>query len=265
MTRQPIGLVVAMEAELVHTLRAHPPIANESRDIWHYHRFEISGLPVVALRAGMGMVNAAAATERLITDHAPAAVLNYGCAGAHRREIMPGDLVLGEGVVNHTAMQILKDGSERYTGFGYDVVGERMDAADLATDAELLAIARKVAADFAGEPWPGTLFWPRDIARRAPVVHSGVVASADIWTQAPARLDVLHARHRSLCEDMEAAAIAQVCARHHLPFLTVKDISNNEFWQASDLEGFTDFPREEIGKRAAAFVTAVIQRLAATR
>lgn len=262
MPRQPIGLVVAMDAELIHILRKHPPTAFRQRHIWRFHRLEIAGLMVVALRSGMGMVNAAAATERLIAEFTPSAVLNYGCAGAHRREIMPGDLVLGERVVNHAAIQILKDGSERYVGFGYDVGGEQMDAAELAADPALVDIARTVAAGFAGEPWPAALFWPRDTARRAPVVHRGVVASADVWTQATARLDLLHGRHRSLCEDMEAAAVAQVCALHRLPFLTVKDISNNEYLQASDLEGFADFPREEIGKRAAAFIEAVIERLA---
>jgi adenosylhomocysteine nucleosidase len=254
----PIGLVVAMEAELVHTLRAHPPVATDRLDIWTFRHLDIAGHPVIAVRCGMGLINAAAGAERLIAQYSPRAVLNYGCSGAHRREIMPGDLVLGERIVHHSAMQVLKDGSERYHGFAYDVAGERMDTAELASDPRLLAVAHAVAESFRVEPWPDTLFWPNDTPRRDPVVHPGVVASADIWTQAVDRLDVLHGRHRSLCEDMEAAAIAQICALHGVPFLTVKDISNNEYHQASDLEGFTDFPQAEIGKRAAAFVEAVI-------
>ena len=56
-------------------------------------------------------------------------------------------------------------------------------------------------------------------------------------------------------------SIAQVCAAHGVPFLSVKDISNNEYHAASDLDGFTDFPVAEIGKRAGAFACAVIKRI----
>ena len=64
---------------------------------------------------------------------------------------------------------------------------------------------------------------------------------------------------------MEAAAIAQVCARHRVPFLTIKDLSNNEFHAVSDIAGgFTDFPIEEVGKRAAALVLRLLDRLSAT-
>jgi nucleoside phosphorylase len=176
---------------------------------------------------------------------------------------MPGDIVIGQRVVHHSALQILKDGTERYAGFGYEVAGERMDAAELVTDAALLVMAESVAERFTAEDWPADLFWPKGVQRRPPELHRGVVASADIWTQAVERLDILHARHTSLCEDMEAAAIAQVCALHAVPFLTIKDISNNEYLQASDIEGFTDFPIEEIGKRAAAFVCRLIEELPA--
>ena len=209
----------------------------------------------------MGLINAAAGTERLIAEHEPRLILNYGCSGAHRRDILPGDVVIGERVVHHSAMQIRRDGSEWHSGFGYEVAGERMDAAELPSDPELTALARAIAGRVAPEPWPEDLFWPAGVEWRRPVVHRGVVASADIWTQQIERLDLLHARHESLCEDMEAAAIAQVSALHGLPFLTVKDISNNEYHRPSDLDAFTDFPIEEVGRRAAAFVAELIGSL----
>jgi adenosylhomocysteine nucleosidase len=257
----PIGLVVAMEAELIHTLRAFPPTRTDQRDVWQFHHLAVHGAPVVAVRSGMGLINAAAGTERLIADYRPRVVLNYGCSGAHRPEIMPGDVVIGKRVVHHSAMQILRDGSERYAGFGYEVAGERMDAAELASDIELVSLAGAAAEQAELESWPADLAWPTDTPRREVAVHHGVVASADIWTQHVQRLNVLHDRHASLCEDMEAAAIAQVCALHGVPFLTIKDISNNEYHHASDLDEFTDFPVAEIGKRAAALVAQTIARL----
>jgi adenosylhomocysteine nucleosidase len=250
-----------MEAELVHLLRQHPPTHTVRSGIWTFHELTVGDRRVVALRCGMGLINAAAGAEHLLTRFSPRVLLNYGCSGAHRREIMPGDVVIGARVVHHSAMQVLKDGSERYAGFGYDVAGERMDAAELASDAGLLVLAETLARHVQLDAWPEHLFWPRDVPRRGPSIHSGVVASADIWTQQIERLDILHARHQSLCEDMEAAAIAQVAALHGTPFLTVKDISNNEYWQASDLDGFTDFPVAEVGKRAATFIAELIPEI----
>jgi hypothetical protein len=48
---------------------------------------------------------------------------------------------------------------------------------------------------------------------------------------------------------------------HEVPFLTIKDISNNELLAATDLATFGDFHRAEIGKRAAALTVRTIARL----
>ncbi len=260
----PVGLVVAMEAELRHLLERTGVARTEDDGVWLDCHLTVAGVPVVALCCGMGMVNAAAGAEHLLAAHRPRAVLNFGCSGAHTRDILPGDVVIGEATVHHAAVHILASGDELFVGSSYDVGGERMAASELPADPALLALAREASAGWAPEPWPRELGWPPAVPYRNPAVHAGVVASADVWTQAHARLDLLHARHRSLCEDMEAAAIAQVCARHGVPFLSIKDISNNEFHAASDLEGgFTDFPTAEVGKRAAALTLSVIERLAA--
>jgi adenosylhomocysteine nucleosidase len=250
-----------MEAELRHLLELVTVTRDERDGIWRERWATVAGMPVVATLSGIGMVAAAAATERLINSHHPRAILNFGCAGAHRRDILPGDVVIGERVVHHSAVHILTTGEEYYSGFGYEVGGEKVKASDLAADPALLAAARAALAGFVPEPWPRDLAWPTGVPYRPPVVHAGVVASADVWTQALARLDLLHSRHQSLCEDMEAAAIAQVCAIHGVPFLTIKDISNNEFHRASDVVSFDDFPVEEIGRRAAGLAVRVIERM----
>jgi len=260
---RPIAVIVAMDAELVHLVG---DLAKRSGDVGGRPRYDlvIGGTPVVAVRSGMGMLNAASTAERIVSELAPAAILNFGCAGAHRADILPGDVVLAERVVYHAALNILPDGAERHTGFGYEVAGETMQSADLASAADWLAAARAVAERFEIEPWPTDLAWPAGIERRPPVVHAGTVASADIWTQDVRRLAVLAERHGSLCEDMEAAAVAHVAALHGVPFLSVKDISNNELHAASDLAAFTDFPIAQVGKRAAALLTATIAHWTAT-
>jgi adenosylhomocysteine nucleosidase len=254
-----MAVIVAMEAELRHFF-AQAPVVRESRDgIWLDRWVEIGGQQIVVVRSGMSVAAAAAATERVINAHSPTAILNYGCAGAHHRDIMVGDVVIGERYVNHSRLQILPTGEERYVGFKYEVSGEFFEAADLAADPHLLDLTQKAAATYEPEPWPQNLFWPEAIPYRLPRIHSGTVVSADIWTQAHERLDTLHGRHASLCEDMETASVAQVCALHSVPFISIKDISNSEFHRASDLSDFADFPTEEVGKRAAGLALRVVE------
>ena len=46
----PIGLVVAMDAELIHTLRRYPPSGESCRGPWTFHHLYVGDSEVVALR-----------------------------------------------------------------------------------------------------------------------------------------------------------------------------------------------------------------------
>jgi adenosylhomocysteine nucleosidase len=257
----PIGIVVAMQAELRHLLELVTVEGMRKDGPWLESFATVNGVPIVMVRSGMGMVNAAAGTESLINAHQPQAIINFGCTGAHRRDILAGDVVIGTQTVHHSKMNILADGTEFFEARGGDVGGESWHPTVLDTDPSLLAAARAAAAGWTPEPWPAA-FWPAGVPAREPQVHVGPVASADIWTQHVARLDMLHDRHGTLCEDMEAAAIAQVCGFHQVPFLTIKDLSNNEFHASTDIAGgFSDFPTEEVGKRAAALTLRLLEQL----
>ena len=258
---QPIGVLVAMDLELRHLLDLVEVTREERDGIWLDRYARLGTAELVIVNSGMGMVSAAAATERLIDAHRPRAVLNIGCAGAHRRDILPGDVVIGDRVINHAATHILANGEELFMGVPYDVGGETIAGAELPIDPDLLARAREAAEGYTPAPWPSDAAEAPTGPRRDPVIHVGTVVSSDIWTQLPARLDVLHLRHNSLCEDMETAAIAQVCAMHGVPFLTIKDISNNEYLATTDIAGgFVGFPEAEVGRRAAALLARVVER-----
>jgi nucleoside phosphorylase len=127
-------------------------------------------------------------------------------------------------------------------------------------DRALFELARDVARDWRPDAWP----WSSNELRTSEV-HTGIIASADCWTQDPVRIGGLHDLHRSLCEDMEAAAVAQVCAVFKTPMLAIKDISNNELHAATG-HGAVGGPTletvaNEIGARAFALVERIVQRL----
>lgn len=258
----PIGIVVAMQSELQHLID-RVTIVREVQDGPWLDQFAVAGeVPLVLLCCGIGMVNAAAGTEHLIDRHAPRAILNFGCAGAHRRDILPGDVIIGNGAVNHGAMHILASGETFFPGLEYQFAGEEVALTELTTDPALRALAVAAAEGWTPDPWPRGLNLPAEIEQRPPRTFVGRVGSADIWTQHHERIDELNARHSTLCEDMEAAAIAHVCARHHVPFMTVKDISNNEFHVVSELSDQGEvLPAAEVGRRSAELILRLVGRM----
>ncbi len=141
----PIGAVIAMEVELQHLL-AQGHIKQEGKHgPWREVRLQIGEHEVMAVLCGIGMVNAAAATEYLIGAHRPRIIVNSGCTGAHVAELLPGDVVIGTSVIYHAAMQILATGEERYTGFSFETITGDIKTPALPTDPGLVDLAQHVA------------------------------------------------------------------------------------------------------------------------
>ena len=258
----PLAVICALKAELCH-LRAALPAG---REVWHAgRRYEVTALgaqPLILVRCGIGMLSAAAVTEALIGHWSPTAILNYGCTGAHRDDLLPGDLVIAGRVVAYDSVNVSVAGEEVYSRMRYLRADVQERADYLLADPALLAAANRAAAALIGkhEPWPPTSGWPEAIPHRAPTVRTGTVASADRWNRAAARISGLVALHDSACEDMEAAAIALTCASHNVPFLAIKDISNNELLRVTDSVAF-DALRPELGRRAAALTLTTLHEL----
>ena len=259
----PYAVIVALEEELRH-LRAALPAPREE---WHAgRRYEVTALgdhPLILTRCGIGMIGAAAVTEATIGRWQPAALLNYGCTGAHRPDLLPGDLVIGARVVAYDNVNVAPDGAEQYMRMRYLRRDEQARADYLAADPTLLAAAERAAERLVDghEVWPAHLGWPPGVPHRAPRHVAGTVASADRWNRSATRIAALVAAHDTHCEDMEAAAIALVCASHDVPFLTIKDISNNELLHLTDSVSF-DRLHAELGRRAAALLLATLRDLA---
>lgn len=240
-----------MDWELAHLVALLPAAACATLAGRCVYSTEVRGQPLVLVASGMGMLRAAACTEFVLNRYAPRAVLNYGCAGAHRSDLLPGDLVVGTHVVAYDDIREAPDGVERFGG------------AVVPCDGALVEHALRAAESVVHEPWPADLAWPPGVPHRAPRVVAGVVASADRWNRAPATIARLVEWHGSVCEEMEAAAIGTVCALHGVPFLTLKDISNNELLRQtpSGTAMVAESGTDQLARRAAAFAYATLQRL----
>jgi adenosylhomocysteine nucleosidase len=252
-------IVVAMPSELRHALEISSHAEREPLGPWVRWSAELDGSPVNYLLCGIGMVNAGAALSRALCDLSPRFVINYGCAGAHRAEMHPGDVVVGTRYVSHRAVTILPTGEEKHGGTPVSPEDSSHWITGFEADPELLADVTDIARNWRADSWPVT----RD---RIPETHIGPLTSADTWTQATTLIEQIHAEHGTFCEDMEAAALAQICWMHNLPFLSIKDISNNEFHSATD-HGDYGGPslaavEQEVGRRAFELVRRIIQKRA---
>jgi adenosylhomocysteine nucleosidase len=254
---KPVAVVVAMQSELVHLVPGDAPAVELTAGIWTESHSAVGHLPVVAMLSGIGMVAAAAAAEHLIARYDPRAVLNFGCTGSHVREQYPGDVVIGSGSVAHAPVRIDAEGVEIFSIGGFGVGDDAESAHYFASDRELVTLAETAARS-----WQPAL-WPVGNPPRPPRVVTGNVGSGDVWNQHIVRLERLNKLHGTLCEDMEAAAIAQVAALHGVPFLTIKDISNNEYLEVTDFDDHgAGILEPELGRRAGELTWRVLNLIA---
>jgi futalosine hydrolase len=169
-------------------------------------------LPCELVIAGIGAVNTAhALTRHLVTQPKPSLVIQTGIAGAYVPAGVPvGAVVLASEEVYADVGVITTDGWRSAEEIGIPLV-----------EATATSPAR-----FNHFPFDEHLV-ARGSAVCGPLVaRTGRFLTLSQVTGVRALGDALHARFGALCESMEGAAAAHVCALHGVPFLEVRGISN---------------------------------------
>lgn len=175
---------------------------------------------------GLGLVNTAhALAAHLASGRRPGLVIQTGIAGAY----VPAEVEVGS---------VLLATEEMYGDLGVITPGGWLPA-------DVIGIPLVDAR--AGQPARFNQF-PCDPALVAAAATSGgpLIARSGRFltlsqvTGVRALGDELHRRFNALCESMEGAAAAHVCALHDLPFLEVRGISNliedrhRDTWRIAD-------------------------------
>ena len=172
----------------------------------------LTSLPATVVVTGLGAVNTAHALARHVTGKGvPALVIQTGIAGAY----VPAGIEVGS---------VLLATEEMYGDVGV-MTPEGWLPADV--------IGIPLVEARGGQP---SLFnqFPCDAAlvdRAAEIAGSLIARTGRFLTLAQCTGvrtlgDALHYRFNALCESMEGAAAAQVCAIHGIPFLEVRGVSN---------------------------------------
>lgn len=172
----------------------------------------VASAPAVrVIVGGLGAVNTASVLTRAIAAHPPALVIQTGIAGAY----VPAGIPVGAVVLATEEM--------------YGDVGVITPAGWLPADA--IGIPLVAARD--GHPARFNQFPcdPHLVARAAAIAGSSIARTGRFLTLAQVTGvasvgEELYRRFNALCESMEGAAAAHVCAIHGIPFLEVRGISN---------------------------------------
>ncbi len=228
---QHIAIVSALHAELAEVLALMPDEHKRTvagRTFWVGH---LHGHEVVATVSGMGKV-AAATTATLLIDHFKAEQLIFtGVAGGLALGVEVGDVVVGNGFVQHDM-----DVSPLFPRF--ELPGQGITR--VPADGVLTQVLKEAAED--AVTWLPHLLDATTLASlglHRPSVHQGLIVSGDRFVSSNTEVEALRAAlPEALAVDMESAAVAQVCRDFGVGFGAVRTISDR-----ADNEAHVDFPK----------------------
>ncbi|MCI6246639.1 MAG: 5'-methylthioadenosine/S-adenosylhomocysteine nucleosidase [Collinsella sp.] len=207
---------------------------------------ELNGLSVVATTAGMGTVNAAGATQHLISKYAPQAVVFSGIAGGLNSKLHINDVVIGKCL--------------RYLDTDTALIAESApELEEFASTPALVDIATTVlaehgfidayASDSAAEEDPKQFL-------------VGTIATGDRFVTGDAmRSAAIEATHAD-CVEMEGAAIAHIAAKNGVDCLVLRAISDN-CDEAYDAFCEREFDLDEYARTASGITLDIVRCIAA--
>ncbi len=197
-----IGIIGAMDEEIEDILKEMDGIRIGTGAGLTFYMGKYDSVEIVAVKSGIGKVNAALCTQKLISDFHVDGVINTGIAGG----VTPGLKVLDQ-VVSSDAVQHDVDAS----AFGYNPgVIPQLATSVFIADSRLREAAAAVHAEggFSNQ------------------LVEGRIASGDVFVADREQKKKIYDEFKPLCVEMEGAAIAQVCCLNGVPFLVLRCISD---------------------------------------
>lgn len=191
-----IGLIIAIERELKAFLENGTEIKQEIVNNRMIYMTSINGHEIFAMRSGCGIIDAASATQLLITLYGVELVLNFGVAGALDRTLKVEDLFVVKNVLHYEYDVSPIDPVKKYQ---YEEFQDEF----IPLDRDFIKLAKEVN----------------------PSLKEAVVASGGRFIVDKERKLKHFEKGCHIC-DMEIAAIARTCFLAGIPCLSIKCISD---------------------------------------
>jgi len=172
-------------------------------------RGRLGTVPILVFHCGVGKTNAAHGATLLLENFRPDLILLIGCGGAYRRSgMVPGDLAIAgeeifgdEGVITPRGWR-----STKYLKLPLLRKGKQSFYNTFPMDRKVVNKAKKILQG--SNPKTGPF-----------VTISEITGTRE-------KADEMEKRFRGICENMEGAAVAQLCTLYGIPFLEIRGISN---------------------------------------
>lgn len=149
---------------------------------------------IVLQKCGIGKVNAAVGATEMLRDHQPDLIVSSGCAGGASTSLEVMDVVAASSCAYHDV----------YCGYN-------------AAYGQVLGMPARFEA-------PQALI---DKALQIPRVKAGLTVSGDWFVDSKEKMrEILDHFPEAMAVDMESCAIAQVCHRYAVPFISFRVISD---------------------------------------
>jgi adenosylhomocysteine nucleosidase len=213
-TAQRIAVLGALDEEIALLLEAMTHQKKVTKGGIDFYKGKLSNKKVVILKAGVGKVNAAYSTAVLTQNFKISTLIFTGVAGGLHPDALPGDLVIGEYLIQYDYGKV--DSLGFFIAPFRKLTGGSHDDIYIAADKDLFDIGLKSAVQLEFKP----------VANRLPRVFSGVIATGNekaAW---------LYNEFNALATEMEGAAVAHICRTLDIPFLVIRSCSDNANNQA---------------------------------
>lgn len=219
-----IGIIAALDCEMTEFCRDF--CAKESKYFGIYEG-KCKEHEVYICLAGVGKVNAAANTQRLIDLFGVDYVINSGVAGCTCSHLGVCDVVISKELTYHDFSPI--DILDRYAP----------NTSVFRADAKLIELAKDACSKIDDEKFR---------------YDAGMVVTGDIFVDDSSLVKRFREEFSALCTEMEGAAVAHVCVLNNVPFVVIRAMSDN-----ADEEADMSFDEmSAIAAKRASFVSSYI-------
>ncbi|MCI6676755.1 MAG: 5'-methylthioadenosine/adenosylhomocysteine nucleosidase [Clostridiales bacterium] len=196
-----IGIIAAMEEEMSAVKAKMTHIKTMSIYEKTFFTGFLSGKQCVLVECGIGKVNAARTTQLIIDHFSLICIINVGSAGALNYNLDYLDIVISTACVQFD--------------FDLTVFGRKQGELPelgcyLTADTSLVSLMEKAIR-------------LTDSKHR---IFSGIIATGDQFINDPEIKQTMHEQFHAECDEMEGAAVAQVCTLCHLPFVIIRSITD---------------------------------------
>lgn len=261
----PIALLVPVEEEFEPFRKLFSDLKPvDSKSPWEIYETQVANRRLLLMLCDCGPACAGAAGERIIAEFKPDAILQGGSAGGLNKNLLPGDIVVG----NKYVVLASKDTTESRLSLGLNPSllrfrknHKRFYYDYIEGNGKLLAFAWEVIMESMTSlpAWSGPGL--EGGINRPPKFIVGTIGSADTWTTDLDEVQRLNTEYGAECEDMESAYLALICALHDIPFLAIRAISDNAFHQKLDPDQ-VNAALAAAGETSAKIVAGVIKKMA---